>query len=255
MSHDLEQKLLSYALAAAGVAALTPHANAEIVFTKANTTLGYGNFNIDLNHDGISDFTLHNYFTGSSSLYIQKLAVAGGADASTKVIGQTHYGRLNAWAAPLSWSIGPNSPKGFVSVKGAPALMAYGLCTFYCNPLGAWGRATDKFLGFQFSINGEVHFGWARLSVKLSNNRIIAKLTGYAYETQPNTAIRAGDRGPITDTRSSNGEGTLSVDTPSLGLLSLGSLSLDAWRPAAPADNAKEYEFLDPVPATRFSED
>ena len=72
---------------------------------------------------------------------------------------------------------------------------------------------------------------------------VTATLTGYAYETQPNTAILAGDRGPITDTRSSNDEGTLSVDTPSLGLLSLGSLALDGWRCAAPADNAKKYEF------------
>jgi len=194
MSHDLEQKLLVYALAAAGAAALAPHARAEIVFTKTNTTLGYGTLNIDLNRDGIADFILHNYFIGgSSSFSIQKLAVQGGADASAKVIGQTQDGRLNAWDAPLSWSIGPNSPKGFVNVAGAPALMESGPCVAQCYPHGPWGRATNRFLGFQFSINGEVHYGWARLSVSLSNSgyEITAKLTGCAYETQPNTAIRS----------------------------------------------------------------
>jgi len=98
----------------------------------------------------------------------------------------------------------------------------------------------DKFLGFQFSMNGEIHFGWARLSGKPSNNTIVAKLTGYAYETQPNTAIRAGDRGTTIGARSSNGEGSFSVDTPPLGLLRLASLALGAWRSAAPAEKIKE---------------
>jgi len=248
MPHDLEQKLLAYALAAAGAAALTPQAHGEIVFTKANITLGKGALHLDLNHDGISDFILRDYRSFGSTSSFQLLTVQGGANASAQVIGETRgpFATLYAWDAPLNWSIGPNSPKGFVNVKSEPALMAWAgpLCPTFCDLRGPWTRATDRFLGLQFSINGEVHYGWARLSVRhMIADYVTATLTGYAYETQPNTAILAGDRGPITDTRSSNDEGTLSVDTPSLGLLSLGSLALDDWRRAAPADNAKKYEF------------
>lgn len=236
-SRSLERRLFAYAIAAAGATALAPSANASIVFTKVDFTVGHGTFNIDLNHDGIPDFTLRNYSTGYSSFYIQQLTVVGGANASAKVIGETLYNRLHAWAAPLSWSIGPNSPKGFVNVKGAPALMASGVCTFYCNPHGAFGRATDKFLGFQFSINGEVHYGWARISARLRGNLITAVVTGFAYETQPNTAILAGDRGPVAEVTDPTMEDSLQAGAPSLGLLSLGSLGLKAWRPRVHADH------------------
>jgi hypothetical protein len=219
--------LVAYALAAGGVVACAHPAAASIVFTKKNVTLTNGTLNIDLNNDGTADFTLHNYLTGSSSFYVQKLTVHGGADTSAQVIGQTQAGRLNAWDAPLSWSIGPNSPKGFINVKGVPALMASGVCLFQCYPHGAWGRATNKFLGFQFSVNGEVHYGWARLSVSLTNSGLSATLTGYAYETVPNMAILAGDRGPTTE---STLESAPLPRSPSLGVLSLGAPGLNAWR-------------------------
>jgi hypothetical protein len=225
---QLEKRLLAYALGAAGITTLTQPANASIVFTKTNFTLTHGSLNIDLNHDGVTDFVLKNYSTGSSSLYVQKLTVRGGSDASAKVIGQTQFTRLYAWAAPLNWSIGPNSPKPFVNVKGAPALMAYGLCTFYCNPRGPFGRATDKFLALQFAINGEIHYGWARLSARLQGNLITAILTGYAYETTPNKAILAGDRGPGAE--KADVEAVPDRPGPSLAMLSLGAPGLDLWR-------------------------
>ncbi len=225
----LEQRWLAYAFGAAGVAALTPSANASIVYTKANLTLTHGSLNIDLNHDGIADFALRNYSVGSSSFYYQKLTVRGGGNSSAKVIGETLYTRLHAWAAPVSWSIGPNSPKGFVNVQGAPAVMASGVCLFQCYPHGAFGRATDKFLALQFSVNGQVHYGWARISASLKGNLITAMLTGYAYETTPNMAIKAGDRGPTSPEPSL--EAVPKEAGPSLAMLSLGAQGLDIWRP------------------------
>jgi hypothetical protein len=46
----------------------------------------------------------------------------------------------------------------------------------------------------KFTINGKVHYGWARLSVTNLKDkfRITATLTGYAYETIPNKPIKAG---------------------------------------------------------------
>jgi len=95
----------------------------------------------------------------------------------------------------------------------------------------------NKFLGLRFIINGEVHYGWARFSVRSGYFLFALKLSGYAYETSPDTTILAGDRGfaPEASTGSDGAENASMENTPalqpaSLGLLSLGSIGLDAWR-------------------------
>jgi hypothetical protein len=68
------------------------------------------------------------------------------------------------------------------------------------SDLGPWAGkgkgARDRYLGLKFVINGEVHYGWARLSVTLGHQRqfddVSGTLTGYAYETVPEKPIIAG---------------------------------------------------------------
>ena len=71
----------------------------------------------------------------------------------------------------------------------------------YCN--GPWAKASDRYLGLEFLIGGEPHFGWARLSVRCdyARTRVFAQLTGYAYETVANQPIDAGNTiGPVSYT-------------------------------------------------------
>ena len=69
----------------------------------------------------------------------------------------------------------------------------------------------NKYLGFKFTINGETHFGWARINAdytfaKGGQSMINVYLSGYAYESTPNMAIGAGDNmGP----RPPHSQGTL----------------------------------------------
>jgi len=58
---------------------------------------------------------------------------------------------------------------------------------------GSWINVKNRYLGVKFKIEGEAHYGWARLSVKVQEPfTITATLTGYAYETIPNKPIIAG---------------------------------------------------------------
>jgi hypothetical protein len=57
---------------------------------------------------------------------------------------------------------------------------------------GQWYNVKHHYLGLRFRIKGELHYGWARLSVIDKYPRYYAVLTGYAYETIPNKAIIAG---------------------------------------------------------------
>ena len=91
---------------------------------------------------------------------------------------------------------------------------------------------TDQFLGLRFSINGQVHYGWARISTR-GNGTTKPKtiwLTGFACETNPNTTILAGDRGASALAKQSSFVGSTAATTPSLGSLSLGAVGLSAWR-------------------------
>ena len=90
-SEQLDKRLLAYALAAAGAVVLTPSASAEIVYTPTNVRLTYGTLPLDLNNDGITDFTIHDYETGSSSFYTVKLNVSSGSPgASAAVLGRNN---------------------------------------------------------------------------------------------------------------------------------------------------------------------
>jgi hypothetical protein len=110
--------------------------------------------------------------------------------------------------------------------------MAYASLTAFTYVSGGpWKNSVNRFLGLKFLINGEIHYGWARLTVLADKNRelVSAKLTGYAYETVANRPIVAGQT-------SGTVEGASVTPTPiehpqvQLGLLALGSGGLDAWR-------------------------
>ncbi|MGM5468690.1 T9SS type A sorting domain-containing protein [Flavobacteriaceae bacterium LMO-SS05] len=55
---------------------------------------------------------------------------------------------------------------------------------------GVWCDVTNKYIGIQFKIGPNTHYGWARLDVGMNGN--VWTLKDYAYHMTPNTQIRAG---------------------------------------------------------------
>ena len=68
---------------------------------------------------------------------------------------------------------------------------------------GSWaGFDITRFVGIRFQINGETHYGWARLTVRFGTYSYVdALLTGYAltYDTIPDKPIVAGDTGSANE--------------------------------------------------------
>lgn len=58
-------------------------------------------------------------------------------------------------------------------------------------PGSQWRNVTNRYLGLKFAIKGAIHYGWARLTVKINGIYVNAVLTGYAYETIPGKPIIA----------------------------------------------------------------
>jgi hypothetical protein len=198
LSDKLNEKVSLYALAAAaaGVSALalpTP-AEAEVVYTPAHQVVGRGqNYAIDFNHDGITDFTLENYFfrdRGGTGWYFQAALELMSPSSGATVCSHEGYA---AAALSKGAKIGSEAPfaKGCNVLASAFVEGSFGSYSF-----GDWFDNKNQYLGLRFEIDGETHYGWARLTVGWENKyHVTAEVSGYAYETEANTTITAGDTG------------------------------------------------------------
>jgi hypothetical protein len=250
--HDtMLSRLSTYAVAAtaAGVGILSPSAEAKVVYTPANTQI-LGFVPLDLNNDGTTDFFLirsGNSRGRSDSGWLS----ASPLNTNNRVLGQgtVQFFRQNptvAFSLPAGFEVGPKT-KGFH--PGGAKFMGGYFFWFSTGGAGSHGFAgpwanngagvTDRYLGLAFKVNGLTHFGWARLSVT-NGAALTTTLTGYAYETAPNTPIIAGK----THSDAAVPEASLvpptvpdQVDTqalPMLGALALGSNGIAIWRREEP---------------------
>jgi len=97
---------------------------------------------------------------------------------------------------------------------------------------GAWADVTNRYLGLKFTIAGETHFGWARLSVgnNLWQSGTVV-LTGYAYETIANKNIIEGHVAGLSDSvPAATGRQSSARQPASLGALAQGAGGLALWR-------------------------
>jgi len=214
LSASLHQRLNSYALAASaagvGILALAQASEAKIVYTHTHHVIGpHHRYTLDLNRDGIGDFTIRNsYGCNQDWCFDQLYAVPGGGNGVQGARG--FLGIPYAYALAGGASIGPKQP--FSGQLMASDNMGY---------LGQWLNVANRYLGLKFQIKGKTHYGWARLSVSDRSPHITATLTGYAYETIPNQPILAGK---------THGNDVIAVAPSSLGHLAQGASGLSAWR-------------------------
>lgn len=230
LSAKLNKKLFAYAAAAsaAGVTLLAQSADAKVVYTAANIPLSsYRHFSLDLNNDGIRDFVFSLWAGHGDGLDIlptklqTKNAIMGGSS--------TFRHQNSASALSSGVTVGPEAK--FVATRQKMAQYNVNSGGIYSS--GPWKQAQDKYLGLSFTVNGKVHYGWARLNVGAKNIRG-SVITGYAYETVANTPIVTGDTGDA-DKAAPQASAPEILNTPaqpaaSLGALARGASALAVWR-------------------------
>jgi len=206
--------------------ALAGASEAEVVYTETHQVTHTGApLYIDLNHDGINDFLVRtSLYVGSSGTKVG-LSAWGERNADNVVAGRrfSSSGGYFFSAASALRAGAEIGPKGNFSVRfpfmaaelfGKDAGSQYS----YLGPWAGKGKGVrDRYLGLKFVVDGEVHYGWARLSVTLGHERqlgnVSGTLTGYAYETVPDKPIIAGR---VT------GPDVITVQAKTLGELALG---------------------------------
>jgi hypothetical protein len=228
INNTLDKKLVGYAAAAAaaGVAVLagTPPAAAEVVYTPVNVSIRNGPYGIDLNHDGIVDYTLQ--FCGEDvcgSSHEQGLQL---------VLGKGNQVLSNGKALSHGALIGP-ADKFTSNTSYGGVLLAvagqYSKSWFF----GEWAPGINKYLGFKFLIDGQVHYGWARMKVTdwYKPNGVV-QLEGYAYERIAGKGLPAG-LVPHSNAQAAMGTDLLvasGAGSATLGMLARGSAAMEMWR-------------------------
>ena len=253
----MQKRLNTYTVAAgaAGVSlmALTQPSEAEIVYTPANETINRSSsYSLDLNHDGTVDFIIANHAGewGSGAGTEQVLLVQAGKSNQVNCAYSFCLSTF-IYAAALRRGTQIGQPQRRHGWLGHEAIMADQILVngsaVYFN---SWANVTNQYLGLRFQINGEVHFGWARLSVKFhgglpAERTWEAHLTGYAYETVAGKAITAGQTSGNTseDEEQSNASFQTkpleAIGFSALGKLGLGASGLALWRREDPESGTK----------------
>jgi hypothetical protein len=223
-SSTLHKSLDAYILGAtvAGLA-IVPSATAEIVYTPAHHEIqpnrGGTGFFLDLNHDGVNDFLIVNFYsTTSADLAVWVAPEQVGNEISSNGAGY-------AAAIPAGVSVGSNGKfHPAQSLNMANDDFPVGNCQ------GPWKKARNRYLGLKFEIDGQIHFGWARLSVDCFTPAAAhVLLTGYAYETEANTPIETGKTSGTEDSHLPLPDDNRA--DANLGVLALGNWGLNLWRP------------------------
>jgi hypothetical protein len=174
-------------------------AEAKVVYTPVGATIsGNGSLQLDLNHDKKTDFTVVVY-----SRSIQCAGQGPGVFGLVTVTPTTGNGVVgSSWAAALGSGVSIASSQSFI---GAQALMTqFSTCSWPPHmDYGAWLGVSNGYLGLEFNLNGQIHYGWAEMSVGLKRVRrstvLTVTLTGFAYETIPGEAIKTGQESGASD--------------------------------------------------------
>lgn len=211
LSQPLGKRLLAYAtVAGAGVASCARPAEAKIVYTPVHSGL-HGSYPLDVNNDGIDDFVISSYYLSVIGRFTVKPRISGNKVAAEGK--DCLYETRGAAALPVGIIIGPGLFQNTATCMAA-------LTSGFTN--GPWLGVKEHYLGLAFLINGELHYGWARLSFNsFYCYTCIARIQGYAYESVPDKPIKAGDEGNAEEA---------TVAPGSLGMLALGAPGINLWR-------------------------
>ena len=232
LSESMHHQLTAYALAASaagvGILACPPTAKAKIVYTPAHTRVN-GALNLDLNHDGIIDFSIRSHRYNS---YFWSLWVSRSGENLVRAGNRSRYNSFYAAALPAGARLGPK--RKWVPGGGMLAWEFFTSSGTHTGYGGPWFDVKRRYLGFKFLINGHFHYGWARLNVEGTPQGIDAVLTGYAYETIPNRPIITGKtKGPDADSIAPPNPTSVTAPIPkpaTLAALALGLPGLSIWR-------------------------
>jgi hypothetical protein len=248
----LDHRLNAYALAAraAGVALLAcSPADSATVCKKVDVSLvKTDTFSLNPENLQIAPFNLVETYNDLSSLsaccWGDRGFIIPNSIGAAELLGA---GDLPADVA-FGAKIGPEGRFGKGRSYGLLFTFGYDWGGTYRHHQGNFQLKKTNYIGFKFSVSGEHHYGWVRLSVTFDqggDGKVgTMHISSFGYETTPNTAVHAGQcssqpvlRSPASSEQKARRNSVRNARTArppaSLGELAAGSSGMRVWRRTA----------------------
>ncbi|HYV95202.1 MAG TPA: T9SS type A sorting domain-containing protein [Chitinophagales bacterium] len=211
----LSKKLKQYSAMAGCLLAGSKLADAQIVYTDVNPDAVSLNsvYSLDLNNDGLVDYWITTYLyssTGTETGYVYVSPVDNNEVANVE-----NYPGAQIEFYPAVLNAGDNIDPQLKWDDMSSQTLAYFSLSFtsgYRYTSGNWISQEKKYLGLRFNFNGELHYGWVRLSV--SSEASPCTILDYAYEATPNKMIKAGDIGSVVFYPDDDGDSYGAMNAP-----------------------------------------
>ena len=202
MSRHFGSRAFAAIAALTMVLALARASEARIVYTPANVFCSmqrscFG-FPIDLNNDATNDFTISQTFVGFHDHNGHLCGYYAAVDVTPTQSGNgAGNGAHVGWAAALRAGHRIDSGLSFYPSRSIMFSVGSGTCVTNYG-YGYWSYDKARYLGLEFQIQGQTHYGWARMEVGVEFLRggawTWSELGGYAYETIAGKSIKAGQK-------------------------------------------------------------
>jgi hypothetical protein len=234
-SKERHRKWAVYAAAAGSGLALTTSAEAGIIYSgvqnvSVNTSQGTGvpqKFAVNIDGQGHSfQGQVSAHFFGQNKTGFAATAAAAGLHGLEMILNGSGQLKNLASGAKISNGAGVFGNGGLLQSRKSSN-------NFY-HQAGTWPKSHTGFAGLKFTQGGQDHFGWIRLEWRVTSQSVAtfpASLTAidWAFETDPNTSINAGQE-------------FSAVPEPGsavLALLATGSVGVATWRKRRSQEAAK----------------
>ena len=207
MKKQLQKKITAFIVTAMMFCA---SANAQIVYTDVIPDVVRGcnypspcgaDFLVDLNNDGINDFTFapraHGFSCGNCSP--NPVAVLGTRDSALIIstaqswIADTvgGFGLNKSMDSSLAWTnavhnLAQNGEGCMACTNG------HGSHKVTQGITGNWQNVSGKFMGLKIKVGSDFYYGWIKLGVSIASYSVSITIMEYAYNSIPNQPILAG---------------------------------------------------------------
>jgi len=182
----LDKKLAAYAIAGAALA-LPSAAHATIITTPVNQTVNGSStgasYDFNLSDVGSDDITV----TASLSTNNDEISASVNGNAFVVMV----LGDVVALNAGDTIGSSSNFGTGGKMVQDAKVL----------GVAGPWpSDNSTAYLGFSFQdLSSNTHYGWAQIQTQVDEASDSFTVVNYAYQSDPNTSILAGDTGAVPE--------------------------------------------------------
>jgi len=179
-----------------------------IVSNPDPTYTNWGIYNLDLNKDGINDFTFECEFGKSRCMGSNYATYSFWATVKVRPVENSLNEILNS--VDLYLDTIPVALDSLATISSTSVYWRYysygpliysSHCMFWATTdekFGNWHNGVDKYLGLKLVKGTHVFYGWVRLNVLaepvVENDPGILEVKEYAYNSNPNEPILAGQK-------------------------------------------------------------